>query len=634
MIRVRYLAAAFVAAFALAHGGAPAAAQVIGQPPGPCTAFGQAAGTCMQGNDTRVTSLTAVTGAVKENGAGAASQAACGDLSNASPSCATDATNAANIASGTLAAARGGAGTLSGLLKGNGAGVVSAAAAGTDYAPATSGAAILYGNGAGGFSAVTIGAGLTFTGGSLSASGGGGGGSVTSVVCPNGTITTTGSCNPLAAAGTSGDIVTASGSGQIGDSTVALSSLATLGSAQTFTAAKTFTNSDLKLLGSSTGATTFASANSGASNFTLTVPAATDTLADLAGAQTLTNKTIAFASNTLTGVAPLASPTFTGTVTGPDSTTWKSTGIKLGASAILDLNATTLMSASTPALAVEPPCPSGAGGATVLIFVSTASFCTNATAAATDSICIGTISCGAGSNSLTIAFGLVMIGSENARSITAGSYGTGVGFESLHSLTSGQDNVGFGAWTLQYVTTGTTNTAIGHGAGGAVSGASSGNTCIASLCGAGNNQLTGSNNTCIGPAACPLLTSASNVVMIANGATNAGYGIATLNGCVIIGSSPTLTDQADCFVLGDGDGHTIMKYVTGAPYLELTANGAFSGSLAADTALMVGGPTGGLEGSGTLNIAGAYYANGTVGVTCASISTATATSKNGLLTHC
>lgn len=35
----------------------------------------------------------------------------------------------------------------------------------------------------------------------------------------------------------------------------------------------------------------------------------------LNGTQTLTNKTIAFASNTLTGVAPLASPTFTGTVT-------------------------------------------------------------------------------------------------------------------------------------------------------------------------------------------------------------------------------------------------------------------------------------------------------------------------------
>ncbi len=35
----------------------------------------------------------------------------------------------------------------------------------------------------------------------------------------------------------------------------------------------------------------------------------------LNGIQTLTNKTIAFGSNTLTGVAPLASPTFTGTVT-------------------------------------------------------------------------------------------------------------------------------------------------------------------------------------------------------------------------------------------------------------------------------------------------------------------------------
>lgn len=37
----------------------------------------------------------------------------------------------------------------------------------------------------------------------------------------------------------------------------------------------------------------------------------------LAGIQTLTNKTIAFASNTLTGVAPLASPTFTGTPAAP-----------------------------------------------------------------------------------------------------------------------------------------------------------------------------------------------------------------------------------------------------------------------------------------------------------------------------
>jgi hypothetical protein len=81
--------------------------------------------------------------------------------------------------------------------------------------------------------------------------------------------------------------------------------VATIGTAQTWTAAQTFTNSDIKLLGSSTGATTFTSGNSSATNYTLTVPAITSTVATLGSSQTFSG-TNNFTGNT--GFA-YASPT-------------------------------------------------------------------------------------------------------------------------------------------------------------------------------------------------------------------------------------------------------------------------------------------------------------------------------------
>ena len=88
---------------------------------------------------------------------------------------------------------------------------------------------------------------------------------------------TWGSCSGAAAVSSVAD--SGAGTLTISPTTGAVLAALNLGNANTWTAAQTFTNSDIKLLGSSTGATTFASANSSGTSYTLTVPAITDTVA-------------------------------------------------------------------------------------------------------------------------------------------------------------------------------------------------------------------------------------------------------------------------------------------------------------------------------------------------------------------
>jgi hypothetical protein len=107
-----------------------------------------------------------------------------------------------------------------------------------------------------------------------------------------------------------------SGVTSVNSSTVpASTTLAGLGTVETWTAAQTFTNSDLLLLGSSTGATTFTSANASVTNYTITVPAATDTLVTLAATQTLTNKSIAATEVNSGTLAAAQMPALTGDCT-------------------------------------------------------------------------------------------------------------------------------------------------------------------------------------------------------------------------------------------------------------------------------------------------------------------------------
>lgn len=70
---------------------------------------------------------------------------------------AADLVNASNLTSGTVAAARGGAGTVSGIMKANGSGTVSAASAGSDYLSPPSGTAILKANSGGALANATAG---------------------------------------------------------------------------------------------------------------------------------------------------------------------------------------------------------------------------------------------------------------------------------------------------------------------------------------------------------------------------------------------------------------------------------------------------------------------------------------------
>ena len=93
-----------------------------------------------------------------------------------------------------------------------------------------------------------------------------------------------------------------------------------IGTAQSITAAKTFTNSDILLLGSSTGATTFSSANASATNYTMTFPAITDTVVTLTATQTLTNKTLTSPTLTTPALGTPASGTLTNATGLPIST--------------------------------------------------------------------------------------------------------------------------------------------------------------------------------------------------------------------------------------------------------------------------------------------------------------------------
>jgi hypothetical protein len=72
----------------------------------------------------------------------------------------------------------------------------------------------------------------------------------------------------------------------------------------------------------------------------------------------------------------------------------------------------------------------------------------------------------------------------------------------------------------------------------------------------------------------------------------------------------------------------------GAWQLVLGANATTQITMTPAGGVQIGAPTGGDKGADTLNVKGAYYADGTLGVTCSGSPTSSFASVNGIVTHC
>lgn len=132
------------------------------------------------------------------------------------------------------------------------------------------------------------------------------------------------------AAPSSGQVLTATGGTAATWQTPAAG--ITLSGNNTWTGTQTFTNSLVRLLGSGTGYTTFTSANSSVTNYTITIPASTGTVLTTAAAVTVaqggTGSTTLTANNVLLGngtsAIQVVAPGTSGNVLTSNGTTWAS----------------------------------------------------------------------------------------------------------------------------------------------------------------------------------------------------------------------------------------------------------------------------------------------------------------------
>lgn len=352
----------------------------------------------------------------------------------------------------------------------------------------------------------------------------------------------------------------------------------------------------------------------------------------VSGSGTVTaSDTLLTAINKLNGndalKAPLASPTFTGTVTAPNFTTTGifSLPVTSGASVgVISQNGSRMMHSY--------------GTSNFFAGVDAGNFTMN-----------GGNNTATGSLTLvanTTGFGNAAFGASALRQNTTGNFNTATGQGALFSNTTGSSNTANGSNTLNTATTGSANTAIGDGT---MFRNTTGGSNTATGKSALHDNTIGSQNTATGYFALSQNTTGTNNIALGY---NAGSNLTTGSGNIAIGHVGVAgevniirigTSQTDTFLTGiihgDGSGLTGIAPAAGsvtstqlASGLTLggTTTGSFSGPLAgnastatsattATTATTAGSFTGSLAGDVT----------GTQGATAISAATVTGKALTG-----
>jgi hypothetical protein len=434
--------------------------------------------------------------------------------------------------------------------------------------------------------------------------------------------------------------------------------------------------------GSTSGTATISAPAVAGTSTAITLPAASGTLATLAGTETLTNKTLTSptftapvlgtpASGTLTnatglplttgvtGILPLAnggtgastkaaafdalSPMTTAGDIIYGGTAGTGTRLAKGTDGQVLTLASGVPSWATPtgisALAAIGSTPNANGatisGTTLNLQPANASFGGVVTTAAQTFAGAKTFNSDIIANELTVGKGLyTATGSTNtafgisalAATTNLSNSNVGVGYFAMNANTSGTENTAVGNNALKSNTTGLRNTVVGSGA---MQSAAPTGSNVAQNTSIGTNSLntlnTGNSNTAVGYNSGSALTTGTDNVLIGNGAASGGS-ITNLVGTIIIGSGsmPAATGETNEIVIGYGaTGLGSNSTVIG---INSTTQAKIFGSLLLpSTTSSSSTTTGALRVSGGVGIAGGMYLGGDANLTSTTASTSTTT---------